>query len=180
MAFLDAAGVTRLCQDLKSRFAAASHTHSEYQVKLVSGTSIKTVNGASLLGSGNIDTSELPTVTSSDDGKVLQVSNGAWAAASAPSGGGASVMTLYLNSSKNVLYVDAALTTTLIEYYGWDTQVAADAIQAADIIKIKYSSDGVDKTFFASLFYLEPVEEERKLFFTDYDGTSYGVDITWE
>lgn len=57
------------------------------QDALVSGTNIKTVNGTSLLGSGDIDTSELPTVTSSDNGKVLQVSNGAWAAASAPSGG---------------------------------------------------------------------------------------------
>lgn len=90
MAFLDAAGVTRLCQDLKSRFAAVSHTHSEYQVKLVSGTSIRTVNGTSLLGSGDIDTSELPAVTSSDNGKVLQVVNGAWAASSLPSASGVS------------------------------------------------------------------------------------------
>jgi len=37
-----------------SDFAAASHSHN-YQEPLVSGTNIKTVNGQSILGSGNID-----------------------------------------------------------------------------------------------------------------------------
>ena len=119
MAFLDSSGVTRLCTDLKSRFAAASHnhaasnitsgtlaigriptgttsstvalgnhTHSGYQPTLVSGTNIKTVNSQSLLGSG--DLTVLPSVTASDNGKVLQVVNGAWAAASIPSASGVS------------------------------------------------------------------------------------------
>lgn len=60
------------------------------QDSLVSGTNIKTVNGTSILGSGNISTAELPTVTASDNGKVLQVVSGAWAAASLPSANGVS------------------------------------------------------------------------------------------
>lgn len=60
------------------------------QDALVSGTNIKTVNGTSLLGSGNISTAELPTVTASDNGKVLQVVSGVWAAASLPSANGVS------------------------------------------------------------------------------------------
>lgn len=82
--------------------AAASHTHSIADVTslqtaldgkqgtLVSGTSIKTVNGTSLLGSGDISTAELPSVTSSDNGKVLRVVSGEWAAASLPSASGVS------------------------------------------------------------------------------------------
>ena len=63
---------------------------SAKQDALVSGTNIKTVNGTSILGSGNISTVELPTVTASDNGKVLQVVSGAWAAASLPSANGVS------------------------------------------------------------------------------------------
>lgn len=54
------------------------------QATLVSGTNIKTVNGESLLGSGNLTVSGLPSVTASDNGKVLRVVNGAWAAAELP------------------------------------------------------------------------------------------------
>lgn len=67
-------------------------TGAEYQATLVSGTNIKTVNSTSLLGSGNISIPALPSVSSSDDGKVLQVVSGSWAAAT-PSGGGASYST---------------------------------------------------------------------------------------
>lgn len=74
-------------------YARADHVHptdTSRQATLVSGTNIKTVNGTSLLGSGNISTAELPTVTTSDNGKILQVVNGAWAAASLPSANGVS------------------------------------------------------------------------------------------
>lgn len=76
--------------------AAASHTHAIADVTglqtaldgkqptLVSGTNIKTVNGTSLLGSGNISTAELPAVTAADNGKVLMVVGGVWQVASLP------------------------------------------------------------------------------------------------
>ena len=45
---------------------------------LTSHQSIKTVNNESLVGTGNISINGLPTVTSSDNGKVLMVVDGAW------------------------------------------------------------------------------------------------------
>lgn len=68
-------------------YARADHAHptdTSRQATLVSGTNIKTVNGNSLLGSGNISTAELPTVTASDNGKVLMVVGGVWQVASLP------------------------------------------------------------------------------------------------
>lgn len=66
------------------------YTWNSKQAALVSGTNIKTINGSSLLGSGNLAVSGLPAVTSSDNGKFLQVVNGAWAAATIPSANGGS------------------------------------------------------------------------------------------
>ena len=40
--------------------------------------SIKTINNQTITGSGNVNISGLPTVTSADNGKVLMVVNGAW------------------------------------------------------------------------------------------------------
>ena len=54
------------------------------QPTLVSGTNIKTINGQSVLGEGDLAISGLPAVTSSDNGKVLTVVSGAWATASLP------------------------------------------------------------------------------------------------
>ena len=74
-------------------YARADHVHptdTSRQAALVSGTNIKTVNGTSLLGSGNISIPALPSVSASDNGKVLRVVNGAWAAASLPSASGVS------------------------------------------------------------------------------------------
>ena len=72
-----------------AKYAREDHVHptdTTRQATLVSGTNIKTVNSTSLLGSGNIAIAGLPSVTSSDNGKVLTVTSGAWAAAT-PSGG---------------------------------------------------------------------------------------------
>lgn len=74
MGFLDATGVTTLVNKLRTKF----------QPILVSGTNIKTINGNSLLGSGDLTVGGLPSVSASDNGKVLTVVNGAWAAASLP------------------------------------------------------------------------------------------------
>lgn len=70
-----------------AKWAKEDHRHptdTSRQATLVSGTNIKTVNGNSILGSGNLSISGLPTVTASDNGKVLTVVNGAWAAAELP------------------------------------------------------------------------------------------------
>ena len=54
MATLDLAGIiTRVCTDLKEKFASIDSL-AQKQDKLVSGTNIKTINGTSLLGSGNV------------------------------------------------------------------------------------------------------------------------------
>lgn len=68
-------------------YARSNHVHptdTSRQATLVSGTNIKTLNNTSLLGSGNIALVGLPTVTTADNGKVLTVVNGTWAAASLP------------------------------------------------------------------------------------------------
>lgn len=70
-----------------AKWAKEDHRHptdTSRQATLVSGTNIKTINGNSILGSGNLAISGLPTVTASDNGKVLTVVNGAWAAAELP------------------------------------------------------------------------------------------------
>ncbi len=82
---------TALAATANSVKLAYDHADSK-QDALVSGTNIKTVNGTSLLGSGDISTAELPSVSASDNGKVLTVANGAWAAGTA-SGGGATYTT---------------------------------------------------------------------------------------
>lgn len=70
-----------------AKYAREDHVHptdTSRQATLVSGTNIKTVNGNSLLGSGDLTVGGLPSVSASDNGKVLMVVNGAWAAASLP------------------------------------------------------------------------------------------------
>ena len=76
-----------------AKYAREDHVHpsdTSKQATLVSGTNIKTVNNESLLGSGNIAIAGLPSVSASDNGKVLRVVSGAWAAASLPSANGGS------------------------------------------------------------------------------------------
>lgn len=84
----------------------AHQSLSGKQDKLVSGTNIKTINGNSLLGSGNLAVSGLPTVTSSDNDKVLKVVNGAWAVAEG--GGGSS-----LSYTDAILHAKAPLGSSL-------------------------------------------------------------------
>ena len=91
MAFLNDSGVTKLVATLKQYFATKNDVEllsGDKQDKLISGTNIKTVNSTSLLGSGNIAIAGLPTVSAGDNGKVLRVVNGAWAAAQLPSASG--------------------------------------------------------------------------------------------
>ena len=71
---------------------------NNHQITLTKGTtfltehqSLKTINNTAITGSGNITINGLPTVSASDNGKVLQVVNGAWALVSP--------VTLYSGSS---------------------------------------------------------------------------------
>lgn len=87
-------GVTKLSSATNSTSAAmaatpaavkAAYDHaSSKQDALVSGTNIKTINGESILGSGNLAVGGLPTVSASDNGKVLTVANGEWVVANLP------------------------------------------------------------------------------------------------
>ena len=58
---------------------------SNHQITLTKGTtfltshqSIKTINNQTITGTGNVSLATLPTVSSSDNGKILQVVNGVW------------------------------------------------------------------------------------------------------
>lgn len=58
---------------------------SNHQITLTKGStfltehqSLKTINGNTITGTGNVTINELPTVSSTDNGKVLQVVNGVW------------------------------------------------------------------------------------------------------
>ena len=65
--------------------AVTDITVSNHKITLTKGSTfltahqdIKTINNNTLVGTGNVTINELPSVTSSDNGKVLQVVNGVW------------------------------------------------------------------------------------------------------
>lgn len=98
-----------------AKYAREDHVHptdTSRQETLVSGTNIKTINGNSLLGSGDI------TIQS----------------------GGASRLTLYVQRaiSGQILYADSACTTTFIEACDWDYREAYNRIKSADIVEIRW------------------------------------------
>lgn len=125
MAFLDNNGVTALVTRLKNWFALKTEITSK-QDKLVSGTNIKTINGESILGSGDI----------------------------AVGGGGGGINKITLYASNYTAYIDLAHTTTFLDYYGYDYDAARNALESADIIEIytnlkrnsfnKYFATGID------------------------------------
>lgn len=150
--------------------AAGNHTHTvaginglqsaldAKQATLVSGMNIKTVNGTSLLGSGDISTAELPSVSSSDDGKVLTVTNGAWAAGTASGGGGVSVLTLYVDNSKSNLWVDKARTETLCSHYDYDLSAIQTALAGFDVIRVFWP--GMSKMSTVLLWVVDTADED--------------------
>lgn len=85
------------------------------QNALVSGTNIKTVNGNSLLGSGDIT-----------------ISGG---------GGGANVLTFYSTKNGQEAYIDAACTTPVEDAYDYDYAAMWADIEAADMVVIKIPSN---------------------------------------
>lgn len=110
-------------------------------------------------------TAELPAVTSSDNGKVLGVENGAWAVTE-PSGGGGGKLLWYTDSGFTNAWVDQAMTETVIDHYGslrdaWDAIVGATSVQ---LYRYVNANDGV--LYSVVNFSFDNVEEEIGLCFT--------------
>lgn len=116
-----------------STYAIANHVHptdTSRQATLVSGTNIKTINGTSLLGSGDL------TV-----------------------GGGGSELTLYTDNGFTNLWTDSGRTTTLFESFEYDYHVAKAEMSKFSAIKIwnsgldtvyfvdRWRVDTIDDTF---------------------------------
>lgn len=149
MSFLDNGGATKLVATMKRWFASREElrlVESAKQDVLVSGSNIVTINGKTLLRLGDFSINELPNVFSADNGKVLTVVNGAWAAAEA-GGGGGDVIVFYVQSltANNTLYADSALTTTAMEFYDYDLATAWSAVSAATAIKIMSGYGTIDE-----------------------------------
>jgi len=154
-------GVTKLSNATNSTSTALAATanavklaydHADgKQDALVSGTNIKTINGTSLLGSGDISTAELPSVSSSDDGKVLTVANGAWAAGTASGGGSVSVLTLYTDKNYSNLWVDSAATTTFLESVDYSYQDGYDRLHDADKVIVERTDNKTSSKMYAAL-----------------------------
>lgn len=130
-------------------YARGNHRHptdTSRQETLVSGTNIKTVNGNSLLGSGDI------TIQS----------------------GGASRLTLYVQrrTDGQILYADSAFTTTFIEACDWDYREAYNRLKSADIVEIRWvESTSAGHDFFCSSIYHDFADDTINV----YSVTSTGV-----
>lgn len=115
-------------------WSRADHVHptdTSRQAALVSGTNIKTINNTSLLGSGNISTKELPTVSASDNGKVLTVASGAWAAND-----------VAMTDSEIEAAVDAGWVTLISFTIDGTTYQAADGMTWEEWMSSAYNVDG--------------------------------------
>lgn len=127
-------------------YARADHVHptdTSRQATLVSGTNIKTINGTSILGSGDITTPTytLPTASTSTlggvkvDGSTITITDGV-ISSSGGGGGGGSALTLYTDRNNYVLYLDAALTDDIASHYDNDYPAMYQAMTDANSIKI--------------------------------------------
>lgn len=146
-------------------YARADHVHptdTSRQATLVSGTNIKTVNGTSILGSGDITTPTytLPTASTSTlggvkvDGSTITITDGV--ISSSGGGGGGSELTLYTDGNFTNLWIDAAKTTTLLESFEYDYHVAKAEMSKFSAIKIWGSS--LNTVYFANRWKVDPVD----------------------
>lgn len=124
MKFLDAAGITTLVNKLKTKF----------QETLVSGTNIKTVNGNSLLGSGDITIS----------------------------GGGSTPLIAYTNGSS--LYADEQCKTPFKEVYGWDYDELYTLLTEADKFIIRGTISGNPCQWIPAEILYDPIEPEIRIY----------------
>lgn len=149
MGFLDATGVTTLVEKLRTKFASQSDLNGK-QPTLVSGTNIKTINGNSILGSGDI------TIQS----------------------GGASRLTLYVQrrTAGETLYADSACATTFIETCDWDYREAYNRLKSADIVEIRWiESKSAGHDFFCSSIYYDFGDDTIDVCSVDTTGAVYFI-----
>lgn len=180
-----------LIDKLAAPFTSTMPTTKQYvddglaakQATLVSGTNIKTVNGTSILGSGDITTPTytLPTASTSTlggvkvDGSTITITDGV--ISSSGGGGGGSELTLYTDGSFTNLWIDAAKTTTLFESFEYDYHVAKAEMSKFSAIKIwdRY----LDTVYFVNRWKVDPTDETFEVAFglatyvTVSGGTSY-------
>ena len=158
-----------------------STTSFELQSKLVSGTSIKTVNGTSLLGSGNISTKELPSITGHAN-KYLKVnSSGTGVEWGSVSGGGGTQLYLHTlsNSSETYYFISTSNTTISYDdvYQGYDVK--------GYLISVIYADDDVGArrnclTFDAGMHSPSECYIDRVVFFngTTWDTKTMSTSLT--
>lgn len=151
-------------------YARADHVHptdTSRQATLVSGTNIKTINGASILGSGDIATPTytLPTASTSTlggvkvDGSTITITDGV---ISSSGGGGGSELTLYTDKNFTNLWTDSGRTTTLFESFEYDYHVAKAEMSKFSAIKIWNSS--LDTVYFVNRWKVDTVDDTFEVY----------------
>lgn len=121
-------------------YARADHVHptdTSRQATLVSGTNIKTINGDSILGSGDLTVG---------------------------GGGGGSELTLYTDRSFTNLWIDAAKTTTLFESFEYDYHVAKAEMSKFSAIKIW--NNFLDTVYFVNRWKVDTADETFEVYFS--------------
>lgn len=173
-------------------YARADHVHptdTSRQATLVSGTNIKTVNGTSLLGSGDITTPTytLPTASTSTlggvkvDGSTITITDGV-ISSSGGGGGGNSGMTFFVSSvsGSNTPYVDSGLTTTVMEYYEYDLDAAWEDIRDASPIRLVqgYSASDTRICYVTSVVYDRPEDAIELYYFLPRSNSPISASIS--
>lgn len=158
-------------------YARADHVHpsdTSKQDALVSGTNIKTVNGNSLLGSGDITTPTytLPTASTSTlggvkvDGSTITIADGV--ISSSGGGGGGLVINVVVDSSGNVVSHDAD-TATCLDF----AQAAVNNSDASAVAYVReYSYDDEDDIYGSYVYRLPLISAST----ASYGGSQYAAD----
>lgn len=125
-------------------YARGNHVHphdTSKQDVLVSGTNIKTINGESILGSGDLTVG---------------------------GGGGGDFFTAYSKHNDNYLYADSACTQRLIDAYEDDYAALWEDLKSADSVRIiedDPSNTSNRYVFVASCINYDKVEPEIKIYY---------------
>lgn len=110
-------GVVKVGSGLSVSNGTVSVDSSSYQTKLVSGTSVKTINGSSILGSGDITVS-VPIATSSTLGKVMVPTSG----------------NLTIDSSGNIKVPTASSSTAGVVKVGTGLKISSGVLSTSSSI----------------------------------------------